>query len=171
MKNIVAEGKLITLKDLGFVFRILGGSSRIGDHSSYGIIPGYKDGDVYIKVIPYNPSVRLDRKYEEEFDEEPRGTLELKILEQTGIRLFEYQKIGEQVAKNNKAQVRYEKHIKHVFLVETYDDSNERDEPSLDKRLDPPVWVELELLKKYIFEGHLWMIDLFEREVLAPRLK
>lgn len=171
MKNIATEGKLRALKDFGFVFRILGGAGRKGDNSSYGLLPGYKDGEMYLKIIPYNPSILLERRYEEEFAEDPKGILERKILEQTGIRLSEYHEIGEQIAKNNKIQVKSERHIKHVFLIDTYDDSNERGEPTSDKRLDPPLWVELELLKKYIFPGHLWMINLLEEKVLAPRLK
>lgn len=171
MKNIATEGKLRALKDFGFVFRIFGGAGRKGDNSSYGLLPGYKEGDIYLKIIPYNPSILLERRYEEEFNEDPKGILELKVLEQTGIRLFEYHKIGEQIAKNNKIQVKSDKHIKHVFLIDNYDDSNERDEPSPDKRLDPSLWVEIGLLKKYVFPGHLWMIELLEEKVLAPRLK
>jgi hypothetical protein len=170
MTNIATEAKLDALLSLGFIFRIPGGSSRNGFHSSYSLIPYYENGEVHLWVVPYNPNIKKERRYEETFDEEPKGTLELKVLEQTGIRLSEYTEIGTQEAKNNKVEVSSDKHIKYVYLAEKYDESNIRNIASPDTRLDPPVLIEVERLKKYLCPQHQWMLVLFEEKVLAPRL-
>lgn len=170
MNNIATQAKLDMLKDLGFVFRIPGGSSRTGSHSSYALIPRFSEGDAQLLVVPYNPSVLFQRKYdEEEFDEDPKGALELKTLEQTGVRIPEYHLVGEQVAKNNRQEVKRDKHIKHVFYIDVYDDSNIRDVASPDKRLDPPLWVPVDLLEEYLCPQHKWILELFFQEI-APRL-
>ncbi len=168
---VASEVNLMTLIDLGFINRIPGGSGRKGESSSYGLISRYQDKKIYILVVPYNPKIIIDRKYsEKEFNEAPEGILELRIGKQTGVIVQEYIKIGEQIANNNKEFIHSEKHIKSVFFVENYDDSNIRTKSSPDSRLDPPIWVELELLKQYIFPGHLWIVELFEKQILAPRL-
>lgn len=169
--DVASEARLRTLRDFGFILRIPGGSGRKGESSSYGLVPKYQDGKIYILVVPYNPKIVINRSYEEkEFGEEPEGILELRLGKQTGVVAQEYIKIGEQVANNNKEFVYNEKHIKNVFFVENYDDTNIRKKASPDSRLDPPVWVEIELLKQYIFPGHLWIIELFEKQILAPRM-
>lgn len=167
-KNIANEVKLETLKTLGFIFRIPGGSSRTGDHASYGLIVEYQNGIAYLLVVPYNPSIRIDRKYEEDFEEEPKGNLELKVSEQTGVLVRRYHHIGNQEAKNNRLEVKAEKHIKHVFFVETFDDSNIRQDPTKDKRIDPPLWLP-EDFWHYICPQHQWMLGLLEKE-LGPKL-
>ena len=171
-ENVADENKLEVLRrDFNFTFRIPGGSSRNGQHASLGIIYRFKKGEIQILVIPYNPTIRVDRRYEEIFDEMPEGTLELKILEQAGVRLGKYSLIGFQEAKNNNPEVKSEKHSKYVYSTDDYDDSNIRTVASPDKRLDPPRWVEIELLRRYLFPGHLWALDCFENKVLGPRLK
>lgn len=170
--NAASEAKLRALRDFGFIFRVPGGSGRKGESSSYGLVTRYQEGNIYVLVVPYNPKVIIDRKYSErEFDEEAEGILELRLGKQTGIIAQEYRKIGQQIANNNKEFIYAEKHIKHVFYVDKYDDSNIRTKSSPDSRLGPPVWVELELLKMYLFIGHLWVIELLETEILAPRLR
>ena len=118
-KELIATKELLEhLKNEGFVFRLPGGSSRNGEHASLGVVYEYENGHLHFLLVPYNPQVRIERKYEEIFNEAPEGTLELKILEQTGVRIRGYEHIGIQEAKNNKEEVHAEKHIKHVFATE-----------------------------------------------------
>lgn len=162
------ELKLNTLISLGFIFRIPGGSSRRGDHASFGLMLKYEQGEAFLLVVPYNPSIRIHRKYEEEFQEDPRGSLELKISEQTGVLVRRYREIGFQDAKNSREEVHAEKHIKHVFFVDTFDETNIRKEATPDKRIDPPLWIPEELWH-YICPQHQWILDLLRKEI-APRL-
>ncbi len=170
--NIAAEAKLMMLQNMGFVFRVPGGSSRKGDSSQYAVIYRFREEKLEILIVPYNPSIFIKRDYpENEFSEEVEGALELKVIEQTGVRIMEYQILGTQEAKNNRKEVRAEKHIKTIFGTDTYDDSNIRIMASPDKRLDPPLWIEIELLKNYLCPQHQWMLELFIEKVLMPRMK
>lgn len=169
--NVGSEAKLKVLKDLGFIFRIPGGAGRKGTHTSLGIIPRYYNNSIWILVVPYNPKIVIERRYEEMFDEAPEGTLELKILEQTGVRVSEYDQIGMQEAKNNRVEVNALKHNKYLYYVSNFDDTNIRQEATPDKRIDPALWVEIELLKEYLCPQHQWCLTTFDHVILEPRLR
>jgi hypothetical protein len=172
MKNEGTEAKLTALQSLGFIFRIPGGKSRKGDHSSFCITSRYSKDGLEILVIPYSTTKVIIQLQEEEiFEEEVEGALELKIIEQTGVLIKEYIKIGEQKGKNNNENIDAEDHMKYLFRTDTYDDSNIRQTASPNKKTDIPLWVEYELAKKFICQQHQWMLGTFDDEVLAPRLK
>jgi|GEM_PF-3810963 len=172
MKNEGTEATLAALESLGFIFRIPGGKSRVGDHSSYCIIYRFIGSELELLLVAYNKQKSLTKPQDEEvFGEEIEGALKLKVIEQTGVYITEAVKIGEQKGKNNSTLIDSVDHIKHLFYADMYDDSNIRTGPSPNKRTDPPLWTEYERAKRYVCPQHQWMFVNFEDKVIMPRLK
>jgi hypothetical protein len=169
MTHKALEAKLWVLKELGFILRIPGGSSRKGDHSSFvTIYRSNKDFEVEILVVPYNPTITIEKKYDEdEFDEVPEGSLALKVSEQTGVKIYDPIKIGYQEANNNRSEIKWEKHLKFVYATDKYDDSGIRVIGTTDGRIDPPQWIPINLLREYLCPQHQWMIVLIENHLIS----
>ncbi|MBP6904740.1 MAG: hypothetical protein KBB91_01635 [Candidatus Pacebacteria bacterium] len=172
MTHEVLLAKLWVLKTAGFILRIPGGSSRKGDHSSFvAIYRSNKDFEIEVLVVPYNPTITIERKYDEdEFDEVPVGSLALKVSEQTGVKIYDPIRIGLQEAKNNRSEVRSEKHLKLLYITDKYDDSGIRVIGTTDGRLDPPEWVPINLLKKHLCPQHQWMIPIIENHLISQTM-
>lgn len=165
-RNNDKEQKIIRyLKKTGYVLRIPGGSSRAGDHSAFGCI--YRANtklEVEILLVPYNPNITIERKYEEDkFQEVPEGTLALKISEQTGVKIYDPINIGTQIAWDRRYPVKTRRHYKYVFVTDKYDDSGAKVTPTTDGRIGIPIWVTLPKARKHICPQHRWILEKLEK--------
>ena len=151
--------------------RIPGGKSKNGDHASFGIIYrfNYQIQEIEILVVPYDPRFSPEEEIpvpdhgsaeEQTFSEDPRGTLEREILEETGIIAKSYHEIGRQSIRDNRPG-KQGQHWKYLYCINVYDDTNLRQAPPKNSTIGTPFWVPLSLLSDYIFGHHMWMLNSF----------
>ena len=151
------------LVDGGYQIRIPGGTNR-GDDTSFACFGAIVRKTIRahhsyfeIVVVPYMPKNIPTESIEQSFSETKEGTLEREIIEETGILAKVYYEIAQMSIPDNSSQNNM--HIKYAFLIEDYDASNIRCNLSASQpELGIPLWIPLNLLEKYIFEGHRWIL-------------
>lgn len=151
----------------GYEFRIPGGKSRSDiyeeTYASFGVIPRsyISEGKevIEILIVPYlKKEFQLPRiSFEKKFKEDPEGTLEREVAEETGVLLQEYDLLREiPVADSGKI---HDRHTKYAYIASKYDVSNIRKNFSPSQpNLGIPLWISLELLDTLIFPKHKWIL-------------
>lgn len=155
-------------KQRGREIRIPGGKSMYGDHASFGLI--YREGvhGVEILVIPYDPKQQKLIIKEDEYPEDPRGTLVRELLEETGVKANQFSLLGTFPVPDNREGREDQNHVRHAYVVTDYDASNIRTQSPPSQRIFVPLWVPIDLLKQEIWDHHRWILDFFEEYYKYP---
>ncbi len=168
MKYLALEEEVKALLEAGYVFRIAGGSNKKGDESNFIAIHRLNQSfEVEVLCVPYNPNIKIDRKYEDiEFEETSEGALYLKVVEQTGVKISKPEKIFSRDFPNNRLEVKADVHWKNIYQTDKYDDSGIKTTPTSDGRIAPPVWIPTSRLFEIVCHQHQWIVEKIEKYII-----
>lgn len=168
MTKEMLDAELVALKEEGYVFRIVGGANKKGDESNFVSIERLNESlEVEVCCVPYKPDIKIKREYaDDEFEETSEGALYLKVVEQTGIKIFKPKKIFSRDFPNNRLEVRAQVHWKNIYQTDKYDDSGIRTTATSDGRIAPPIWIPISLLHEVACPQHQWIVDEIEKNII-----
>lgn len=166
MKSV--EKKILSLIKDKYEIRFPGGKGFCNgsSHASFGVIAKKNFfNQIEVLVLPYKNKISentLDLRRKDIFNEVPEQTLVRKIQEETGVLISkgEYQFIKSQNFRDSNSKNKNKFHIKNLFFITKFDDSNLRKVKShYHPNIDIPFWVPIDILGKYISRKHLWMFN------------